>query len=393
MKLPSGPSEDIRHYCIGLISLCDRPIATASVVAVVYALFLSVRLNAVDPGGFVKAGDAFATQELARSNVEILVNSFGYDGQFYYRLALDPFSSNRTDFGMTIDTPAYRQQRILYPALSRILSLTTAQSMPTSLIAVNWIAIVLLAFLCGLYAHYAHRHALFGCLAALYPGFFISLSLDLCEIVAACAVVGGILALKRERLYISSLLLSLGVLAKETTVLVPTAIAIASIFSGDRHYKNRQRSLAGFLPLLVFSIWQALLYLRWQQVPIIAGGDNVGLPIAGLATFVMTTVSNLTVEHARWIAEIVFITVLAAMALRRLAPSNWSFLALSLYAILALSLTRAVWVADTAFLRALFELYVLSTLIVIEGGGPRCWKAFCVAAPVWLHRVYESLWL
>ena len=44
-------------------------------------------------------------------------NAAGYDGQFYYRLALDPFNWNKTAFGITMDQ-SYRYTRIGYPALA-----------------------------------------------------------------------------------------------------------------------------------------------------------------------------------------------------------------------------------------------------------------------------------
>ncbi len=47
----------------------------------------------------------------------------GYDGQYYFRLALDPLASQQTAFGITLDHPAYRQQRILYPALAHLFLL------------------------------------------------------------------------------------------------------------------------------------------------------------------------------------------------------------------------------------------------------------------------------
>jgi hypothetical protein len=47
----------------------------------------------------------------------------GYDGQFFYRLALEPFSTAERVDGIAFDAPAYRQQRIGYPLLA---FLTTA---------------------------------------------------------------------------------------------------------------------------------------------------------------------------------------------------------------------------------------------------------------------------
>ena len=46
--------------------------------------------------------------------------SDGYDGQFVYRLALDPFTHAVTAHGITLDNPAYRQQRIATALLAHV---------------------------------------------------------------------------------------------------------------------------------------------------------------------------------------------------------------------------------------------------------------------------------
>ena len=63
---------------------------------------------------------------LVPKNLTVTRGNVGHDGQFYYRFALNPFTSKITEYGVTLDAPAYRQQRILYPAVTWALALGNA---------------------------------------------------------------------------------------------------------------------------------------------------------------------------------------------------------------------------------------------------------------------------
>src|SRR5690242_7968565 len=89
------------------------------------------------------------------------VPSAGYDGQFYYRLALDPFNWHRTAFGITMDQ-SYRYTRIGYPVLAWIFSLGQHQLVPVVLVVLNLFAVAAMAMLGGMFARDAGRHALWG---------------------------------------------------------------------------------------------------------------------------------------------------------------------------------------------------------------------------------------
>lgn len=67
------------------------------------------------------AGDQFVQVAAAPAGL-LVTHGPGYDGQFFYRLALRPWTHQRTEFGITLDQPAYRQQRIVYPLLTFILA-------------------------------------------------------------------------------------------------------------------------------------------------------------------------------------------------------------------------------------------------------------------------------
>ena len=61
----------------------------------------------------------------------------GYDGQFFYYMALDPQGA-----APYMDLPGYRYQRIAYPMLARLIVLGRSSLIPDALLAVNLFAVV-----------------------------------------------------------------------------------------------------------------------------------------------------------------------------------------------------------------------------------------------------------
>ena len=115
---------------------------------------------------FIMAGHVYTHRSQLPRGL-LLVPSDGYDGQFYYRLALDPANWSKTAFGITMDQ-SYRYTRIGYPVLAWLLSLGQHQLVPVVLVAINLLAVAAMAALGGMFARRAEvQAALLRRLAAL----------------------------------------------------------------------------------------------------------------------------------------------------------------------------------------------------------------------------------
>lgn len=92
----------------------DSPWLTCAITLASYFIFLLFQLirSQGDPSAFIIAGDVFIDPSQAPASLLIRQGKSGYDGQFYYRLALDPFNTQPVDYGIHFDLPAYRQQRV-----------------------------------------------------------------------------------------------------------------------------------------------------------------------------------------------------------------------------------------------------------------------------------------
>jgi hypothetical protein len=140
----------------------STPWSSLLIAAAIYITFTWIRLaaNGFDPSSFVWAGDIFCDPLLVPSSLHAQKDYLGYDGQFFYRLALDPLTAEKTDFGITLDLPAYRAQRTVYPLIAWILSFGGRPSMvPTVMILVNVLALCGIGWAAAASAQTMQRHA------------------------------------------------------------------------------------------------------------------------------------------------------------------------------------------------------------------------------------------
>lgn len=182
----------------------------------------------------------------------------GYDGQFYYRFARNPFNWHQTAYGITIDHP-YRYTRIGYPVVAWILSLGQARLLPTVLVVINLICIGIVGWLGGKFARESGRHALWGLLFVAYFGLVISIGRDTSEPLADACMLGGLLAYRHSRYVLAALLITYGVITNEPILVLAVAIALTRLY---QMYKRRARpgiaDLVWVLPGAAYVVLQGI---------------------------------------------------------------------------------------------------------------------------------------
>lgn len=218
-----------------------RPWQIVALCALVYVLVTLARFG-WDPMAFVLVGGHFDPRAPG--------GSLGYDGQFAYQIARDPWAGWRY-----VDVPAYRYQRILYPLLARVLSLGSASLVPWLLILINLAALpggtaLTEAFLV---AHGTGRW--YALTYGLYVGLLMPVRLDLTEPLAFLLVQAGVLAFSRDRTWLSAVWFALAALTRETTLLFALAYGLSLLFTG-----RRGRALGwGGMVVAPFLAWQVAL--------------------------------------------------------------------------------------------------------------------------------------
>jgi hypothetical protein len=344
--------------------------AVALATLFLYSAFLFVQLRRHDfnPTIFVTAGDEF-TDRTAPTNLLVAQHSSGYDGQFYYRIACDPFSTQPVAAGVHFDYPVYRLQRIGYPLLVWMLSLGNRAPVPWMMIIVN------LAALAGISAAavIATRDFLipaWSCLAlALYPGFLLSASRDLVEPLEVLLMMIALILLQRQRLVLAACVLALAALTKETSLLFALGALLTAIATTPR----RRMNFVLLAPFAAHFGWKVLLFRLWHLPMTFVTGEHFMLPFQGFLTRAREAIAagaggtTVLIE----MAVLVVFGAIVLLAIRSsLAPNAVKF-AWLLYAALVFLLGTEFWWEDWAFLRVAVEFTILGGFIALT--SPR-WR-------------------
>ena len=96
-----------------LASRTNRPAVTALIATLAAVAFTLVRWQTWahgQIGRFILVGRHFATPSQLPPGMPV-AKTYGYDGQFFYRLALNPLNFHHTAYGITMDRP-YRYMQI-----------------------------------------------------------------------------------------------------------------------------------------------------------------------------------------------------------------------------------------------------------------------------------------
>ena len=397
---------------------------TAAVAVVLVVGFVLLRLVFATPlGGFAVASDDFVDPLRTPDPLPVATATGGYDGQFVYRLAIEPWTDDVSAHGVTLDTPAYRQQRIATPVLAWAVGLLPGVSTLLALLLVNAVALVVAAWYAARLAAALGRHPMWGLVLALPAGMPISLGRHLTEPVAWAAVVAALWYARDRRWAPASAALTVAVLARETSLVVAVGLLVAEgwrLLSGHpgppaggerqpdaggdgtpraaavavlRPTGRDLRPLAWLaVPVAVAIGWQLVLLRTWGTVPALSTGTGnlAGRPLLGVLGTLLADVpgpaaTRLAVSCERVAVLALFCYAGWALVTRRSRLTGGETVAWVLAVGLALSLRG--WATDVQFLRAASEGLGLSVLVALcdrgragrWAGGLAAVMACCVA--------------
>ncbi|WP_421121028.1 hypothetical protein ACE2AJ_07055 [Aquihabitans daechungensis] len=339
-------------------------------LALVFVGALLVRSDG-DPSRLVHAGPPWTSAEAARGSLTVQEADQAFDGQFFYRLGVSPWSTEDEVAGVRNDLPSLRNARWGYGALAWVVSAGDPDLVPWALIAINVGAAFAVGAIGGGLARTADRHALWGALFVLWPGFAYSLSLDTSELAASALLLGGLLALRHRHWVVTAGLLTAAVITRDTTTVVPFAVALAGLWATERDDRPKQVA-AGAVPLVAFATWQLVQRSRFGSLPLTSSGDNnLSAPLAGFVEQLgKVIIPSSSAEALRLVSMVGLIALLGAAAwsvarAKAVAPTAEQLAWLGSVAVVVL-LNAYLWSGATAFLRASTEAGLLSILLVIQ---------------------------
>jgi hypothetical protein len=279
------------------------------------------------------------------------VPSTGYDGQFYYRFAFNPFNWNPTAYGITVDHN-YRYTRIGYSLVAYVISLGGhGRLLPTVLVVVNLVCVGLMAWLGARLARESGRHALWGLLFVAYFGLVISVGRDTSEPLADACMLGGLLLYRHSHYLLAALLIAYAVFTNEPILVLPVAIAVTRLYQfWLKRAKPGKPDLVWVLPGFVYVVLEL-------AEKVIVKGKSGGVADA---------TSNLTLPFKAMVPAVV----------RDFRLMSWTHLGLYDYNVLELIALLVIVVAAFSFIRAstaplhekaAFVGFVLVEMVIASG--------------------------
>jgi hypothetical protein len=335
--------------------------------------FTAARLVRVGgPGGLPVAGGADIHPG---APAELKIGAHGYDGQFVYRLAIDPFTRVVTAHGITLDIPGYRQQRIMTALLAHLAADLPGVGVAVALLVVNVTALAVAIWFGTALAADLERNPAWGLVLAIPACMPISLGRDLTEPVAWAGALGGIYLLRRGRFGWAALALTVGVLARETTLVIIVGLLLGAVWDMARQRPGATWRASWLLvPIAAEAGWQIWLRHVWAALPVRTAGSNAGsVPVLGaldslLDGLVGSHTNSVAIGAVYAIERVAVLALLATAAWllvrRRSTASAPQVGAWVLAVLLAFSVPR--WRADFGFLRATYESWAMSVLVVLQ---------------------------
>jgi len=336
-----------------------------------------------DLSALIHAGSRYVDPANLTSPILVAPGADGYDGQFYYRLALAPFDLHPKAFGITLDSPPWRMQRILYPLLAWGVSFGTAAFVPVALFAVNLLGLAAVAFFAVRLTRRLELSAVTPLAVLLWPGFFVALSHDTTEIVATAFLVAALDAYFAGRLALYAALGVLATLTRETSILVFGGIVcfeIAPLLRRLAPASWRRLLICGVAPVS-FLAWREAMNLLWGQTPQAGGAGNIGWPLVGAATMLRDTIfggrvfvlahglniaiTTYVAGSAIWLLSVcAIVTARTPAVLKQPAVGALAAGWLPLAALMSLLTAGGPWIDPTGYFRAFTECYVVGCLVL-----------------------------
>jgi len=382
------------------------PLLIALLGIVVYLVYTGVLLTVAggDLLGMFSFGEYLVNGKTAGIAADFIQPRAGYDGQFYYRLAQDPFSIQQTAFGISIDDPPLRQQRILLSLLTWIFTRGEAALIPVVMLSINILAVGGCGWAGAHIMKHFDRSPWYGILFVFYPGFAISVGRFLTEPLAFLLMSLSLLALLNRRHLLAALMLSLAVVSRETA----TLLVAAGFFTWlvQSHLKPAETASQPFrpkvsywlLPSITFFLWQAWLYQQWGSTFLnSARHSTFGFPGSGFVNAIVYNFSNFDPANFFYLLMTLVLVIYIIYILQGLKKTPLlTGISFSAYLVLALCVGIDIWVGSPGFLRVFTELNLFGLLVYLsvnKGPGkllPLGWMTtwLVTAAAEWYRLFY-----
>ena len=293
----------------------------------------------------------------------------GYDGQFYVRLALNPFELDWAHKNLPENNPSYRYSRIGYPLLLWSVSFFIKNQIIIIAQLLNFILIIMIYFVNRNILKFLNKDTSLAIIFAFFPGYLFCIARVTPEILEVLLLSLAVYFYLRDRLMLFLIVSCFALLTRETSIIFFISMFIYQIVFSKKNYKY------SLFPILFYFIWIVILYLLFNNIPIGTGVSvNFNSPLSGiLEIFRINRYSGNVLQGFTYILEYLHIFLLISLVFykKKFFEDNIFKFAFFIYFLFFLTLHEVVLGTDWGFMRILLELYYFLILFLITDGGKK----------------------
>ena len=290
----------------------------------------------------------------------IFKNSIGYDGQYYCRMAIEPFNFSNEALGVSFESPSYRYSRIIYPLIAWLFSLGIPMISIFNLFFINLICLIFMYIL-------GKKYFKFDYFIFFLPFIPFVIFRNTAEILSIFFIILSIISFDKKRLLLFSIFSTLAILTRETSLIFYIVATLFFIF------KNKIKLIDFvilFLPGIFFILWRLFLLITFGDLPEDIG-TKVNFNLNELSFF--TSYFNLffklnEIKFFIHFIQLSIILIFCTVVLFNLKFKELSYIEVSflIYLIFFNFLAAHIYISDFAFFRVLPELFLLGFIIMFK---------------------------
>ncbi|MBI5048542.1 MAG: hypothetical protein HZB54_06320 [Deltaproteobacteria bacterium] len=282
----------------------------------------------------------------------VIFDEGGYDGQFYYYVAMDPFLEKG------YFKNAYRQQRILYPLMARLFAFGKGNLLPYTLYIVNLTALAAGMYFFILILRRYSLHPAWSLFYGLSPPSIMTIQYDLPSPVSICLIIAAVYFYIRRNIFLATVFISFSFLVREDSIVVLLPLLVWD-YQCNRRFK---RIILLSSCLIPFFLWQLFVAVKLGDAPMATSAEVVSfIPFSGIIGYIKTIEFGDFKQIGRQFSTLVifsYFAVLSVIIVKKLLNLRHLFYyVVAAYCLLTVFTVPSQWDNYNGLLRMFYGLF------------------------------------
>ena len=257
--------------------------------------------------------------EYFQKGMVIFDDKGGYDGQFYYYVAMDTFLEKG------YFKNAYRQQRIFYPLLARLFAFGKEGLFQYTFYLVNLIALAAGMYFFILILKQYSLHPMWSLFYGLAPSSIMTIQYNLPSPVSIALIIIAIYFYINKNIILTTVFMALSFLTREDSIVV----LLPLLFWDYQCNKRFSRIFLLASCLIPFFLWQLFIAIKLGNMPVATSKEVISfIPFSGIMGYIKTIEFENIKQFGKQISLFIvflYLITIAVIVMKRLLSTRHLF--------------------------------------------------------------------